>query len=124
MIALSTTPTARAAIDDAVDTVLIRLARRLRDHGDGARALASAIARSAQGGKRFRPLLVVAAFARPRRGALAWARTAPRSSTTAAFTVSPLIAGLCPTWSPLIAGLCPARSPLIAGLRASRRAGR
>ncbi|MFG6278389.1 polyprenyl synthetase family protein [Microbacterium sp. 5K110] len=62
MIALSTTPTARAAIDDAIDTVIARLARRLHGHGDGARALASAIARSAEGGKRFRPLLVVAAF--------------------------------------------------------------
>lgn len=62
MIALSTAPTARAAIDDAIDAVLARLARRLREHGDGARTLASAIARSTEGGKRFRPLLVVAAF--------------------------------------------------------------
>ncbi|WP_260026889.1 polyprenyl synthetase family protein [Microbacterium enclense] len=62
MIALSTTPTARAAIDDAIDAVVTRLARRLRGHGDGAQALASAIARSTRGGKRFRPLLVVAAF--------------------------------------------------------------
>ena len=62
MIALSTTPTARAEIDAAIDAVVARLTRRLREHGDGARALASAIARSAEGGKRFRPLLVVAAF--------------------------------------------------------------
>ncbi|MFK9771641.1 hypothetical protein ACJENY_24655, partial [Escherichia coli] len=61
MIALSTTPTARAEIDAEIDAVLARLGRRLRAHGDGARALASAIARSAEGGKRFRPLLVVAA---------------------------------------------------------------
>ena len=62
MIALSTTPTARAAIDDAIEVVVARLARRLRGHGEGARALASAVARSTEGGKRFRPLLVVAAF--------------------------------------------------------------
>lgn len=62
MIALSTTPTARAAIDEAIDTVIARLERRLHDHGEGARALASAIGRSTTGGKRFRPLLVVAVF--------------------------------------------------------------
>ena len=62
MIALSTTPTARAAIDEAIDTVVARLGRRLHSHGDAARALASALARSTEGGKRFRPLLVVAAF--------------------------------------------------------------
>lgn len=62
MIALSTTPTARAAIDEAIEAVVTRLERRLHDHGDGARALASAIGRSATGGKRFRPLLVVAVF--------------------------------------------------------------
>lgn len=62
MIALSTTPSTRAGIDDAIEAALARLDRRLTDLGDGAQALASAIRRAAHGGKRFRPLLVVAAF--------------------------------------------------------------
>jgi geranylgeranyl diphosphate synthase type II len=62
MITLSATPTARGEIDAAIDAVVARLTRRLGEHGEGAGALASAIARSAEGGKRFRPLLVVSAF--------------------------------------------------------------
>lgn len=62
MISLAATSTARAGVDDAIDRALARLDRRLAAQGDGAGALASAIRRAAQGGKRFRPLLVVAAF--------------------------------------------------------------
>lgn len=62
MISLSTTPTARAGIDDAIERALRRLDRRLAPLGDGAEALSAAISRAAAGGKRFRPLLVVAAF--------------------------------------------------------------
>ncbi len=62
MITLSTTPTARAEIDAEIDAVMARLTRRLREHGEGAEALASAITRATAGGKRFRPLLVIAAF--------------------------------------------------------------
>lgn len=62
MISLATTSTARAGVDDAIDRALTRLDRRLAAHGDGAEALASAIRRAGEGGKRFRPLLVVAAF--------------------------------------------------------------
>ena len=62
MIALSTTPAARADIDAAIDSALARLDGRLGSLGDGARALASAIRRATDGGKRFRPLLVVSAF--------------------------------------------------------------
>ena len=62
MIALSTTPVAREGIDAAIEAALARLDSRVADLGDGARALASAIRRAAEGGKRFRPLLVVSAF--------------------------------------------------------------
>jgi len=62
VIALATTPAARHHIDSAIEGALSRLDRRLGQHGDGARALASAIRRAAEGGKRFRPLLVVSAF--------------------------------------------------------------
>ncbi|WP_081323260.1 polyprenyl synthetase family protein [Microbacterium testaceum] len=62
MIALATTPAARHDIDSAIEGALSRLDRRLGRQGDGARALASAIRRAAEGGKRFRPLLVVSAF--------------------------------------------------------------
>jgi len=62
MISLASTPTARAGIDAAIDRALSRLDARLGAHGDGARALASAIRHAADGGKRFRPLLVVSAF--------------------------------------------------------------
>ena len=62
MITLATTPAARHDIDSAIEGALSRLDRRLGRHGDGARALASAIRRAAEGGKRFRPLLVVSAF--------------------------------------------------------------
>lgn len=62
MIALDSTPLARQGIDAAIDVALKRLDRRVAPLGDGARALASSIRRAASGGKRFRPLLVVAAF--------------------------------------------------------------
>jgi len=62
VIALTSTPAAREHIDAAIDGALLRLDRRLDRLGDGARALASAIRRATDGGKRFRPLLVVSAF--------------------------------------------------------------
>lgn len=62
MIALDSTPVALQGIDAAIEAALDRLDRRIGEHGDGARALASAIRRAASGGKRFRPLLVVSAF--------------------------------------------------------------
>lgn len=62
MISLASTPTVRVGIDTAIDRALLRLDTRLAALGDGAGALASAIRRAAAGGKRFRPLLVVAAF--------------------------------------------------------------
>lgn len=62
MIVLTADPTARVAIDDTIDAALARIRTRAQALGDGATALADAIARSASGGKRFRPALVVAAF--------------------------------------------------------------
>ncbi len=62
MIVLTADPTARVAIDDTIDAALARIRTRAQALGDGATALADAIARSAAGGKRFRPALVVAAF--------------------------------------------------------------
>jgi geranylgeranyl pyrophosphate synthase len=51
-----------AAVDDAVDAALSRLAARAQRHGEGSSALVEAIRAAAAGGKRFRPALVVAAF--------------------------------------------------------------
>lgn len=62
MISLESTPVARQGIDREIDGALSRLQRRATHLGDGARYLASAIRRATEGGKRFRPLLVVSAF--------------------------------------------------------------
>ncbi|WP_295823213.1 polyprenyl synthetase family protein [uncultured Microbacterium sp.] len=62
MISLESTPVARQGIDREIDGALSRLQRRATTLGDGARYLASAIRRATEGGKRFRPLLVVSAF--------------------------------------------------------------
>lgn len=62
MIALASTSVARHGIDAEIDAALSRLEARSQRLGDGAQALASAIRRATDGGKRFRPLLVVAAF--------------------------------------------------------------
>lgn len=62
MISLDSSPVARQGIDREIDGALSRLQRRSTNLGDGARYLASAIRRATEGGKRFRPLLVVSAF--------------------------------------------------------------
>ena len=60
MIALS--PADRAGVDDAIAAALDRLQARAAALGDGAGALASAVAHAAGGGKRVRPALVIAAY--------------------------------------------------------------
>jgi geranylgeranyl diphosphate synthase type II len=62
VIILPAAPTAREEIEDAIETALERLEHRMIPQGEGARALASAIRRATTGGKRFRPLLVAAAY--------------------------------------------------------------
>ncbi|WP_270352852.1 polyprenyl synthetase family protein [Microbacterium testaceum] len=62
IFAVPSAPTARQEIEDAIETSLERLEHRLLPLGDGAHALASAIRRATTGGKRFRPLLVAAAY--------------------------------------------------------------
>ena len=62
MISLGSTPVAREGIDAAIEAALARLEQRTTHLGEGARSLASAIRRATDGGKRFRPLLVVSAF--------------------------------------------------------------
>jgi geranylgeranyl diphosphate synthase type II len=62
IVAVPSAPTARQEIEDAIETALERLEYRVGPLGDGARALASAIRRATTGGKRFRPLLVAAAY--------------------------------------------------------------
>lgn len=62
MIVLATDPTTRVAIDQTIEASLARIRDRAQRLGDGATALADAIARAAAGGKRFRPALVVASF--------------------------------------------------------------
>lgn len=62
MIALAPAPAARAGIDSAVDGALDRIIDRLGSVDGASAALAAAVQRSASGGKRFRPALVVAAF--------------------------------------------------------------
>lgn len=61
MIALSPAPAARAGIDAAIRRATDRVQVRLRPHGSSAAALAASVQRAADGGKRFRPALVVAA---------------------------------------------------------------
>ncbi|CDJ98926.1 Geranylgeranyl pyrophosphate synthase [Microbacterium sp. C448] len=53
---------ARAEIDTQIDGALARIQRRAEPFGGVFAELGSAIQRSAQGGKRFRPALVVATF--------------------------------------------------------------
>lgn len=60
MIAVS--EATRTAIDAAVERALARLSKRAARHGDAAAALSDAAAAAAEGGKRLRPALVVAAF--------------------------------------------------------------
>jgi geranylgeranyl pyrophosphate synthase len=56
-------PQARAAaIDQAIDEAVGRIQRRSTAHGASLAALADAISRAADGGKRFRPALVAASF--------------------------------------------------------------
>ena len=62
IVAVPSAPTARQEIEDAIETALERLEYRVVPLGEGARALASAIRRATTGGKRFRPLLVAAAY--------------------------------------------------------------
>jgi len=52
----------RLAVDAAIERVLDRLRRRTAPLGDGARALAEAIASAVADGKRLRPALVVTSF--------------------------------------------------------------
>lgn len=61
MIALPDTPTSEA-IDAAIDGAIARLRARLARLDPASDALGAAIARATDGGKRFRPALVVAAF--------------------------------------------------------------
>jgi len=58
MIALHSRP----AIDDAIDDALARVRGRADELGGGFTELGAALSRAAQGGKRFRPALVAAAF--------------------------------------------------------------
>ncbi len=62
MIALSSAPAARDAIDGAIGDALDRLRGRMAALDPASAALADAIGRAAGGGKRFRPALVVAAY--------------------------------------------------------------
>jgi geranylgeranyl pyrophosphate synthase len=62
MIPLAADPAARDGIDREIEAALARIRRRAAPLGGGTVALADAIARAADGGKRFRPALVVAAF--------------------------------------------------------------
>lgn len=62
MIALTSAPASRDAIDGAIDTALERLRARLAALDESAGALAAAIQRASAGGKRVRPTLVVAAY--------------------------------------------------------------
>ena len=55
-------PSNRSAIDHAIDASLRRIGDRAVALGTGFEALADALTRAATGGKRFRPVLVVAAF--------------------------------------------------------------
>lgn len=62
MSTLAPTPVARTAIDDAIEAALSRIRGRAASLGGAFTALADATARAANGGKRFRPALVAAAF--------------------------------------------------------------
>jgi geranylgeranyl diphosphate synthase, type I len=62
MILLSADPAARDGIDREIAGALERIRVRSSTLGDGTVALAAAIQRAADGGKRFRPALVVSAF--------------------------------------------------------------
>lgn len=63
MIALASAPATRAGIDEAIDSALARIERRIAALDDvSADALVAAVQRAAGGGKRFRPALVVAAY--------------------------------------------------------------
>ncbi|WP_150957542.1 polyprenyl synthetase family protein [Microbacterium testaceum] len=62
MINLESAPVSRIGIERELDGALSRLQRRATNLGDGARFLASAIRRATEGGKRFRPLIVVSTF--------------------------------------------------------------
>lgn len=62
MIALPAAPAAREAIDTAIGEATARLRERMARIDPSSAALGQAIERAADGGKRFRPTLVVAAF--------------------------------------------------------------
>ena len=62
MIVLGADPAASAAIDLRIDEALRRIRSRAEPLGDGAVALADAIGRATDGGKRLRPALVVSSF--------------------------------------------------------------
>lgn len=54
--------TAQAAIDEAIEKELSRVRTRAHELGEGFGALADAMSRAAEGGKRMRPALVAASF--------------------------------------------------------------